>query len=105
MPIYSDDLSIENSFTSSTYHAIGDNLILSANFYLKAINSLEDNVRVSKRVTIPSRRLRGLKQAKLVLKMEPVYRGNYTIVLNLSSTLPNIFFEKENIDLNFLWIS
>ena len=37
-------------FTSSAYHSINDNLILSANLYLKAINSLDDNVRVSKRV-------------------------------------------------------
>ncbi len=102
LPIYSDDLSIENSFTSSTYHAIGDNLILSANFYLKAINSLEDNVRVSKRVTIPSRRLRGFETGKIGPKDGTQYiGGNYATALNLSSTLPNIFFEKENIDLNF----
>jgi len=102
LPIYSDDLSIENSFTSSAYHAIGDNLILSANFYLKAINSLEDNVRVSKRVSIPSRRLRGFETGKIGPKDGTQYiGGNYATALNLSSTLPNIFFEKENIDLNF----
>ena len=49
LPVYSDDLSIENIFTSSLYHSLGDNLILSANYFLKTINSLEDNVRISKR--------------------------------------------------------
>ena len=102
LPIYSDDLSIENSFTSSAYHSLGDNLILSANFYLKAINSLEDNVRVSKRVSIPSRLLRGFETGKIGPKDGTQYiGGNYATALNLSSTLPNIFFEKENIDLNF----
>ena len=69
LPVYSDDLSIENIFTSSLYHSLGDNLILSANYFLKTINSLEDNVRISKRVFVPSRRLRGSKMAKLVQKM------------------------------------
>ena len=53
LPIYSDDQSIENKFTSSIYHFLNDNLILSAKFYLKTINSLDDNVRVSKRVFVP----------------------------------------------------
>ena len=44
----SDDKSLENRIASSVYHSISDNLILSANFLLKTINSLEDNVRVSK---------------------------------------------------------
>ena len=47
LPIISDDLSIENTFTSAAYHTVADNLILSANLYLQAINSLEDNVRIS----------------------------------------------------------
>ena len=70
LPIYSDDQSIENSFTSGTYHSINDNLILSANFFLKAINSLDDNVRVSKRVFVPGRGSEDLKVEKLDLKME-----------------------------------
>ncbi len=102
LPIYSDDLSIENSFTSSLYHSLGDNVILSANFLLKAINSLEDNVRISKRVFIPSRRLRGFESGKIGPKDGTQYiGGNYASALNLGSTFPNIIFEKENIDLNF----
>ena len=53
IPIYSDDLAIENSLTSSLYHSLNNNMILSAKFYLKMINSLDDDVRVSKRVFIP----------------------------------------------------
>ena len=68
LPIYSDDLSIENSFSTAAYHSVNDNLILSAKFLLKSINSLEDNVRVSKRVYIPGRLLRGLNLEKLVPK-------------------------------------
>ena len=101
LPIYSDDQSIENEFTSSAYHSLSDNLILSANFYLNTINSLDDNVRVSKRVFVPSRRLRGFETGKIGPKDGNQYiGGNYASALNLNSTLPNVFFEKENIDLN-----
>ena len=101
LPIYSDDLSIENTFTSSGYHTIGNNLILSANLYMQAINSLDDNVRVSKRVYVPSRRLRGFESGKIGPKDGSQFiGGNYASSLNLNSTMPNIFFENEDVDFN-----
>ena len=102
LPIYSDDLAIENSLTGSLYHSLGDNIVLSASYFLKTINSLDDNVRISKRVFIPSRRLRGFESGKIGPKDGTQYiGGNYATALNLSSTFPNVIFEKENIDLNF----
>ena len=101
LPIYSDDLSIENSFSTAAYHSVNDNLILSAKFLLKSINSLEDNVRVSKRVYIPGRLLRGFESGKIGPKEgSQSIGGNYAAALNLSSTLPNIFYENENLDFN-----
>ncbi len=101
LPIYSDDLSIENTFSTAAYHSVNDNLILSAKFMLKSINSLEDNVRVSKRVYIPGRLLRGFESGKIGPKEGSQYiGGNYAAALNLSSTLPNIFYENENLDFN-----
>ena len=102
LPIYSDDLSIENSFNSSVYHSLDDNLILSAKFYIKAVNSLDDNVRVSKRAFVPSRLLRGFESGKIGPKDGAQFiGGNYASAINLNSTLPNVLFENENIDLNF----
>ncbi len=101
LPLYSDDVSVQNSLTTSAYHTISDNLILSAKFYLKTINSLDDNVRVSKRVNVPSRRLRGFESGKIGPKDGSQYiGGNYATSLNLSSTVPNLLFENENIDFN-----
>ena len=102
LPIYSDDLSIENSFSTAGYHSINDNLILSAKFLIKSINSLEDNVRVSKRVYIPGKLLRGFESGKIGPKEGSQFiGGNYAAALNLSSTLPNLFYENENLDFNF----
>ena len=102
IPIYSNDMAIENSLTSSLYHSLNNNMILSAKFYLKMINSLDDDVRVSKRVFIPGSRLRGFEVGKIGPKDGIQYvGGNYASALNLSSTVPNFFFENENIDANF----
>ena len=65
LPLYSDDLSVENNLNSALYHSINDNLILSAKLFLRAINSIDDNVRVSKRVHVPSRMLRGFESGKI----------------------------------------
>ena len=102
LPVYSDDLSIENSFTSSIYHSINENLILSANLFIKTIDSIDDNVRISKRVFVPGRLLRGFESGKIGPKDGNQYiGGNYATALNLNSTLPNLLYENENIDFNF----
>tara|TARA_B100000989_G_scaffold107007_1_gene78443 strand:+ start:482 stop:2734 length:2253 start_codon:yes stop_codon:yes gene_type:complete len=102
LPIISDDASLENSFTSSIFHSVNENLILSANLYLKAINSLDDNVRISKRVYVPTRLLKGFESGKIGPKDGTQYiGGNYATALNLNSTLPNLLFENDNVDFNF----
>ena len=101
LPIISDDLSIENTFSSAAYHTLGNNLIISANLYMQAINSLDDNVRISKRAYLPSRRLRGFESGKIGPKDGNQFiGGNYATSLNLNSKIPNIFFENEDVDFN-----
>ena len=51
-----------------------------------------------KEFLLPSRRLRGFESGKIGPKDGTQYiGGNYASALNLNSTLPNIFFENENI--------
>ena len=61
LPIYSDDLSIANTVNFAKYHSVSDNLILSGKFFFQAVNSIDDDVRVSRRVYIPSSKLRGFE--------------------------------------------
>ncbi len=101
LPLISDDRSLENKFTNSIYHSISDNIIVSTQFYLNTINSLDDDVRISKRVFIPSRRLRGFESGKIGPKDGNQYiGGNYATALNINSTIPNVFFENEDVDFN-----
>ena len=101
LPLISDDRSLENKFTNASYHSITDNIIVSAQLYLNTINSLENDVRVSKRLFIPPRRLRGFESGKIGPKDGNQYiGGNYAAALNINSTIPNIFFENEDVDFN-----
>ena len=101
LPLYSDDSTIENLFIASKYHSLNDSLILSAKFYLKTANSFNDDVRVSKRIYIPSNRLRGFESGSIGPKDGSQFiGGNYGSAVNFNTTLPNILNGYENIDFN-----
>ena len=101
LPIYSDDLSIGNTINLSKYHSVSDNLILSGKWFFKSVNSIDDDVRVSRRVYIPSSKLRGFETGKIGPKDGEEYvGGNFGSALNLNSTLPNVFSGYENIDVS-----
>ena len=101
VPIYSDDNSFENTLTASKYHSISENFLLAGKLFLKAVNSIDGDVRVSKRVYIPSSRLRGFEAGKVGPKDGSQYiGGNYGAAINFTSSFPNFFNEFENLDFN-----
>ena len=101
IPIYSDDNSFENTFLASKYHSLTDNFLISGKLFLKAVNSIDSDVRVSKRVYIPSSRLRGFESGKIGPKDGAQYiGGNYGAALNFTSSFPKFFNEFENVDFN-----
>ena len=101
IPIYSDDNAFENTLFASKYYSISDNFLLASKLYLKAVNSLDGDVRVSKRVFIPSSRLRGFETGKIGPKDGSQYiGGNYGAAVNFTSSFPKFFNEFENLDLN-----
>ena len=104
MPIYSDDLSIGNTLNISKYHSISDNLILSGKFFFKSVNSIDDDVRVSRRIYIPTSKLRGFEPGKFGPKDGSEYvGGNFGSAINFNTTLPNILSGYENIDLSLFF--
>ena len=104
LPVYSDDLSISNTFNFAKYTSITDNLIISGKFFFRAVNSIDDDVRVSRRIYIPSSKLRGFEAGKFGPKDGNEYvGGNYGSAINLNTTLPNIFSENDNLDLSLFF--
>ena len=98
MPIYADKKFIGNTFSSSHYKALNENLVGSAKVYLSAINGIgDDNVRLSKRKYLSEKRLRGFERGKV----GPVdgtdhVGGNYAAALNFETSLPNLIPEDYN---------
>ena len=66
-----------------------------------AINSIGDqDIRLSKRLKVNSRSLRGFKAGQVGPKDGKDYvGGNYSTVANLETNLPNLFPDSTNIDL------
>ena len=67
---------------------------------LSAANSITgDNIKLSERLYIPLRRLRGFVNGKIGPKDGDDYiGGNYYALMNLSTTLPQILSNAQNIE-------
>ena len=100
IPLVSDDFAILNGFEFNSYHELFNEMIGSFSFSAKAINSLSgDDVRVSKRLFMPSRKLRGFERGRIGPKDGNDYvGGNYLSSINLSTTLPGLLPTLQNTD-------
>ncbi len=99
IPIVSEDTAFFNSYEFTTFNQIAD-MITRLSIQGSAINAIGDeDVRISKRLYIPSRKLRGFESGKIGPKDSGDYiGGNYTAVLNASTTLPEFGANLETID-------
>ena len=99
IPLISEDTAFYNSYEFTTFNQISD-MVTRLSIQGSAINAIGDeDVRVSKRLYIPSRKLRGFESGKIGPKDSGGYiGGNYTAVLNASTTLPEFGANLEKID-------
>ena len=69
-------------------------------FYIEAANSITgDDIKLSERLFIPSRRLRGFESGKIGPKDgNDFIGGNFATAINFNSTLPVIFENAQNLD-------
>lgn len=100
LPIYADKPFISNTFSSSIYKPLGEDIIGATKFYLSTINSIGDeDVRLSKRKGLSSYRLRGFEQNKVgPVDGSDHVGGNYAAAINLETNLPNLLPESSNTD-------
>jgi len=105
LPFVSDSNEISNSFTFTQYKKLSRNsdMIGKASLYLNTVNSLDGDVRISKRAYVPYNRLRGFEKGKIgpVDENNDYIGGNYVSTLNLQTSLPNILPTIENIDFSY----
>ena len=99
IPILTEDTAFFNSYEFTTFHQIAD-MVTRLSIQGSAINALGDeDVRISKRLYIPSKKLRGFESGKIgPIDSGDFIGGNYTAVLNASTTLPEFGSNLETID-------
>ena len=99
-PIYADKAFLGNTLFLSSYKTLSENVIGASKFYLTSVHGLgDDNVRISKRRNLSSKKLRGFKRGKV----GPVdgtdhVGGNYAAAVNLEASLPNLLPEATKTD-------
>jgi outer membrane protein insertion porin family len=102
LPIVADRPFIGNTISSSSYNTISENIVGAAKFYVSAINGLDDeNVRLSKRKSLSTSRLRGFEKGKIgPVDSNDHIGGNYAAAFNLEANLPNLLPESTNTDIS-----
>jgi outer membrane protein insertion porin family len=101
-PIYADKAFIANKFTTSAYKTFSEDVIGAAKFYLSSINGLgSDDVRISKRANLSSRRLRGFERNKIgPVDGTDYVGGNHAAALNLEANFPNFLPDDTGVDIS-----
>ena len=100
-----DNNTIVNGYEFNKYHEFFDEMVGTLSFFVKAVNSLDDeDVRISKRLYMPGRRLRGFETGKIGPKDGSDFvGGNYLTSVNISTTLPQILPTSQNTDFKFFF--
>ena len=100
IPVLSNSYSLYNKYDFKVYKKLSENMIGSISYHISAINSLDDeDVRVSERINLSSRKLRGFKKGKVGPKDKNDYiGGNYATAMTASTTLPDFLPDLDSID-------
>jgi len=102
VPIISDNSEFSNSFEVTKYKKLSarSDTVGKISFYAKTITGLSDDVRISKRLNIPTVKLRGFEKGRVgPVDNNDYIGGNHVSALNMSATLPNIFEGLDNLDI------
>ena len=101
IPLISESDTLLNGYQFDTYHSYSD-ITASLGLYLRAVTGLSDDVRISERVTLPRKRLRGFESGKIgPVDASDYIGGNYAAALNFQTNLPFLFSSFQSVDFNY----
>ena len=99
LPLIQDSSSIINTFNANTWHEISENVIGSLKFQAKTVHGIDDNVRLTNRLFVSGRKLRGFVRGKVGPKDGTDWiGGNYVTGLSVEAQLPNLLPESYKTD-------
>ena len=102
VPLISDNSEFSNAFEIAKYKKLStkSDTVGKISFFAKTITGLSDDVRISKRLNIPSSKLRGFEKNRVgPIDNNDYVGGNHVTAVNLSATLPNILEGLDNLDI------
>ena len=101
IPIVSESNTFLNGYQFDSYHSFND-ITTSLGLYLRAVTGLSDDVRISERLRIPRKRLRGFESGKVgPVDSNDHVGGNYAAALNFQTNLPFLFPSFQSMDFNY----
>tara|TARA_E500000178_G_scaffold194460_1_gene192449 strand:- start:1689 stop:3917 length:2229 start_codon:yes stop_codon:yes gene_type:complete len=101
IPLISDSNTLVNGYQIDSFYTLSD-ITTSLGLYLRAANGLSDDIRVSERLKLPRKRLRGFESGKIgPVDSKDYVGGNYAASLNFQSNLPFIFPSFQSVDFNY----
>ena len=99
LPLIQDSSSIINTFNANTWHEISENVIGSLKFQAKTVHGVDNNVRLTNRLFVSGRKLRGFVNGKVGPKDGADWiGGNYVTGLSVEAQLPNLLPEAYKTD-------
>jgi outer membrane protein insertion porin family len=100
VPVISDTNTLTNLYNYKIFNEFYENNITSFALSLSSANSISnDDVKLSERLFIPSRKLRGFKSGKVGPKDgDDFIGGNYLASFNAQTNVPKIFENSQNLD-------
>ena len=101
LPIVSESLTLTNTYRYKTFKELYENNVSTLSFLIKTANSLNNkNIRLSERLFVSGRNLRGFESGKIGPKDGNDYiGGNIVSSVNISTNLPKITENFQNLDL------
>ena len=101
IPLIQDSSSLVNGVDIAKYHDFSEDLIGSLKLHARTITGIDDDVRLTQRLFIPKKKLRGFDTSKVGPKDGKDYiGGNYTTALSGEVSLPNLLPESYKTDVS-----
>ena len=103
VPLISESNTFTNSFETKYFTELYEGNISTFSIFLKSAKSItNDNIKLSERLFVPSKKLRGFERGKIgPIDGSTYVGGNYLTSLNFTSKLPYLLENSESLDLLF----
>ena len=103
IPLISDEYALLNSLQSERWFKFKNEMVTNFGFFGSTINSMNDeDVRVTDRLTLPRKNLKGFKFGAFgPVDNDDYVGGNYAVSVNFDTTLPMILPGTETIDFKY----